>query len=74
MGADNVSCLILWLTLVVPTVIITIIPGEVVYILKDHVHWVTTLALNTDFILHTSPYDHMGKVPTSDEEGKSSYC
>ncbi|KAF9503644.1 hypothetical protein BS47DRAFT_1386415 [Hydnum rufescens UP504] len=35
--------------------------GKVVYILKDHAHWVTTLALNTDFVLCTSPYDHMGK-------------
>ncbi|KAF9507277.1 hypothetical protein BS47DRAFT_1422231 [Hydnum rufescens UP504] len=34
-----------------------------------HAHWVTTLALNTDFVLCTSPYDHTGKVPTSDEEG-----
>ncbi|KAF9503837.1 hypothetical protein BS47DRAFT_1374450 [Hydnum rufescens UP504] len=42
--------------------------GKVVYILKDHAHWVTTLALNTDFILRTRPYDHTGKVPTSDEE------
>ncbi|KAF9506811.1 hypothetical protein BS47DRAFT_1378048 [Hydnum rufescens UP504] len=42
--------------------------GKVVYILKDHAHWVTTLALNTDFVLRTGPYDHMGKEPTSDEE------
>ncbi|KAF9504221.1 hypothetical protein BS47DRAFT_1374414 [Hydnum rufescens UP504] len=46
--------------------------GKVVYILKDHVYWVTTLALNTDFVLCTSLYDHTGKVPTSDKEGKSS--
>ena len=38
---------------------------------KDHAHWVTTLALNTDFVLHMGPYDHTGKKPTSDEDGQS---
>jgi len=38
--------------------------------LKDHAHWVTTLALNTDFVLRTGPFDHTSKRPTSDVEGK----
>lgn len=43
--------------------------GKLLYTLKDHAHWVTTLALNTDFVLRTGPYDHLGKHPASDEEG-----
>jgi len=39
------------------------------HILKDHAHWVTTLTLNTDFVLRTGPFDHTGKKPTSDAEG-----
>ncbi|KAG2355145.1 WD40-repeat-containing domain protein [Suillus spraguei] len=46
--------------------------GKQLHILKDHAHWVTTLALNTDFVLRTGPFDHTGKRPSSDEEGKSS--
>ena len=38
--------------------------------LKDHVHWVTTLVLNTGFVLCTRPYDHTGKKLTSDEDGQ----
>lgn len=38
-------------------------------ILKDHAHWVTTLALNTDFVIRTGPFDHTAKRPASDEEG-----
>lgn len=29
----------------------------------------TTLSLNTDFVLRTGPFDHTGKLPSSDEEG-----
>ena len=43
--------------------------GKLLYILKDHAHWVTTLALNTDFVLRTGPHDHTSKRPTSDAEG-----
>lgn len=46
--------------------------GKQLHILKDHAHWVTTLALNTDFVLRTGPFDHTGKRPSSDEEGDSS--
>ena len=43
--------------------------GRPIHTLKDHAHWVTTLALNTDFVLRTGPFDHTGKKPSSDEEG-----
>jgi ribosome assembly protein 4 len=39
--------------------------------LKDHAHWVTTLTLNTDFVLRTGPFDHKGKKPSSDEEAQA---
>ncbi|CAE6413580.1 unnamed protein product [Rhizoctonia solani] len=45
--------------------------GRLLHTLKDHAHWVTTLALNTDFVLRTGPYDHTGKASVSDEEVKS---
>ena len=43
--------------------------GRLLHTLKDHAHWVTTLTLNTDFVLRTGPFDHIGKKPASDEEG-----
>lgn len=39
--------------------------------LKDHAHWVTTLTLNTDFVLRTGPFDPTAKTPSSDEEARS---
>ncbi|KAF8527290.1 WD-repeat protein [Gautieria morchelliformis] len=45
--------------------------GRLLHTLKDHAHWVTTLALNTDFVLRTGPYDHTSKRPSSDEEAQS---
>ncbi|KAI9573887.1 WD40-repeat-containing domain protein [Boletus coccyginus] len=44
--------------------------GRQLMILKHHAHWVTTLALNTDFVLRTGPFDHTAKRPTSDEEAQ----
>lgn len=44
--------------------------GRPLHTLKEHAHWVTTLTLNTDFVLRTGPYDHTGKKPTSDKEGE----
>ena len=32
--------------------------GRPLHTLKDHVHWVTTLALNTDFVLHMGLHNH----------------
>lgn len=39
-------------------------------VLNDHAHWVTTLALSTDFVLRTGPFDHTGKRPASNEEAR----
>ena len=46
--------------------------GRPLMTLKDHAHWVTTLTLNTDFVLRTGPFDHTGKKPANEEEGKLS--
>ncbi|KAL4066090.1 WD40-repeat-containing domain protein [Scleroderma citrinum] len=45
--------------------------GKQLMVLTDHAHWVTTLALNTDFVVRTGPYDHTGKKPASDEEAQA---
>ncbi|KAG8741004.1 hypothetical protein FRC10_003463 [Ceratobasidium sp. 414] len=45
--------------------------GRLLHTLKDHAHWVTTLALNTDFVLRTGPYDHTGQRSASGDEVKS---
>ncbi|KAF5332172.1 hypothetical protein D9611_008138 [Ephemerocybe angulata] len=45
--------------------------GRPIMTLKDHAHWVTTLTLNTDFILRTGPFDHKGKKPASEEEAQA---
>ncbi|KLO19136.1 WD-repeat protein [Schizopora paradoxa] len=45
--------------------------GRPLHTLKDHAHWVTTLALNTDFVLRTGPFDHTSKRPASDEEAQA---
>ncbi|KAI0358266.1 WD-repeat protein [Trametes cingulata] len=45
--------------------------GRPLHTLKDHAHWVTTLTLNTDFVLRTGPFDHLGKKTTSDSEAQS---
>ena len=45
--------------------------GKLIRTLSDHAHWVNTMALNTDFILRTGPFDQTGKVPANDEEGSS---
>ncbi|KZS94524.1 WD40 repeat-like protein [Sistotremastrum niveocremeum HHB9708] len=44
--------------------------GKPLYTLKEHGHWVTTLTLNTDFVLRTGPFDHTAKKPSSDEEAQ----
>ena len=44
--------------------------GKLLHTLKDHAHWVTTLALNTDFVLRTGPFDHTPKKYTSDAEAQ----
>ncbi|GAA5961143.1 hypothetical protein JCM3765_001242 [Sporobolomyces pararoseus] len=44
--------------------------GKLIRTLSEHAHWVNTLALNTDFILRTGPFDQHGKLPSSDEQAK----
>ncbi|KAF8159918.1 WD40 repeat-like protein [Crassisporium funariophilum] len=45
--------------------------GRPLHTLKEHAHWVTTLTLNTDFVLRTGPFDHTGKKPASEEEAQT---
>ncbi len=40
--------------------------------LSEHAHWVNTLALSTDFVLRTGPFDHHAKTPKDDDEGEFS--
>ncbi|GAA6022940.1 hypothetical protein JCM11491_005475, partial [Sporobolomyces phaffii] len=44
--------------------------GKLIRTLSEHAHWVNTLALNTDFVLRTGPFDQHGKVPHSDQEAQ----
>ena len=53
-----------------PKTSITLVQGKLIRTLSEHAHWVNTMALSTDFVLRTGPYDHVGKVPKDDEEGK----
>jgi len=45
--------------------------GKLLHALKDYAHWVTTLALNTDFVLRSGPFDHTSKKPSLDAEAQS---
>ena len=47
--------------------------GRLLHTLKDHAHWVTTLTLNTDFVLRTGPFDYRNQKPKSEEEGVLSH-
>ncbi|KAJ3044203.1 Notchless protein 1 [Rhizophlyctis rosea] len=42
--------------------------GKLIRTLEGHAHWVNHLALSTDFILRTGPYDHTGRRFKSKEE------
>ena len=44
--------------------------GKLIRTLSEHAHWVNTLALNTDFLLRTGPFDHLGKIPDDDQDAK----
>lgn len=46
------------------------VQGKLIRTLSEHAHWVNTMALGTDFVLRTGPYDHTGKVPKDDTEGQ----
>jgi len=37
--------------------------GVLVATLSGHAHWVNTLALSTDHVMRTGPFDHEGKMP-----------
>lgn len=45
--------------------------GKLLHTLKDHAHWVTTLALNADFVLRTGPFDHTSKKSSTDAEAQA---
>ncbi|KAL0077431.1 quinon protein alcohol dehydrogenase-like superfamily [Phycomyces blakesleeanus] len=45
--------------------------GALVKTLQGHGHWVNSLALSTDFVLRTGPFDHTGKRYASEEESKA---
>jgi hypothetical protein len=44
--------------------------GKLVRILRGHGHWVNTLALSSETVLRTGPFDHRGQAPASEEEAK----
>jgi ribosome assembly protein 4 len=44
--------------------------GKLICELKGHGHWVNTLALSTEYVLRTGPFDHTGKQYSSSEEMK----
>eukprot|EP00923_Selenidium_pygospionis_P036436 GHVN01063932.1.p1 GENE.GHVN01063932.1~~GHVN01063932.1.p1 ORF type:complete len:553 (+),score=75.85 GHVN01063932.1:186-1844(+) len=46
--------------------------GAVIKELRGHAHWVNSLALNTDYVLRTGPYDHTGWKQMSDSEKRLS--
>lgn len=43
--------------------------GKLIRTLSEHAHWVNTLALNTDFLLRTGPFDEKAKKQQSEKEG-----
>ncbi|SCV71944.1 BQ2448_4638 [Microbotryum intermedium] len=45
--------------------------GKLIRTLSEHAHWVNTMALNTDFILRSGPYDQKAKTPANDEEAQA---
>ena len=45
--------------------------GKVVRQLKGHGHWVNTLALSSEYVTRTGPFDHKAARPESDAEAKA---
>ena len=45
--------------------------GKLVRTLKGHAHWVNTLALSTEHVLRTGPFDHTCVRPESDAAAKA---
>ena len=48
--------------------------GKLVRNLDGHAHWVNHLALSSDFILRTGPYDHTDPIFKSKEEAYQAAC
>jgi ribosome assembly protein 4 len=44
--------------------------GTLIKNLLGHAHWVNSLALSTDYVLRTGPFDHTGKKFTNVQEAK----
>lgn len=40
---------------------------------KGHAHWINTLALNTDYVLRTGPYDNTGNLVGKTKEERKSF-
>ena len=45
--------------------------GKVVRQLKGHGHWVNTLALSSEYVVRTGPFDHKAVKPESDADAKA---
>jgi len=43
--------------------------GKLCRTLSGHGHWVNTLALNTDYVLRTGAFNHLGQAPDDPDEG-----
>jgi len=48
--------------------------GKLIRKLLGHGHWINHLALNTDYVLRSGPFDHTGTKFSSIEEGFLSFC
>ena len=44
--------------------------GKMVRTLRGHGHWVNTLALSSEFMLRTGPFDHHGRAPADVQAAK----
>ncbi|GMH33941.1 hypothetical protein BSKO_01775 [Bryopsis sp. KO-2023] len=44
--------------------------GRLLHRLHGHAHWVNSLALSSDSVLRSGPFDHTGRAPTTDEEAR----
>jgi ribosome assembly protein 4 len=44
--------------------------GKMVRTLRGHGHWVNTLALSSEFVLRTGPFDHHGRAPADLQAAK----
>ena len=48
------------------------VDGKLVRTFKGHAHWVNCLALSTEYVLRTGPFDHTGiAAPTEPTEARA---